>query len=230
VGFVSEEKANTDVSAATAAMSIDPLCEKYYWISPYAYCLNNPVRYVDSDGRNPAVVIGGIAFSAVDLLLIGTGVVTSGVILHQTQSGGIAINANVSKAISGMFVNTNKNVISKLPGKLSRSDDARASTKEGLNNQRKNDKKATDKQNQREADVAKSIDTNISGDMPNGDPSPKRDPNDGGKKTKAAIAIVGAGAGIASVESIIEGTQPPKNVPITEEQKPKETEEQKKQK
>ena len=25
----------------------DPLCEKYYSVSPYAYCLNNPVRYID---------------------------------------------------------------------------------------------------------------------------------------------------------------------------------------
>jgi RHS repeat-associated protein len=33
--------------------TMDPLCEKYYWISPYAYCLNNPVKYVDPDGRDP---------------------------------------------------------------------------------------------------------------------------------------------------------------------------------
>jgi len=31
--------------------SVDPMCEKYYNISPYAYCLNNPVRYNDPDGR-----------------------------------------------------------------------------------------------------------------------------------------------------------------------------------
>lgn len=41
-----------DISSATSAMSIDPLCEKYYWISPYAYSLNNPIKYVDPDGRS----------------------------------------------------------------------------------------------------------------------------------------------------------------------------------
>ncbi len=31
--------------------SMDPLCEKYYNISPYSYCAGNPIRYVDVDGR-----------------------------------------------------------------------------------------------------------------------------------------------------------------------------------
>ena len=31
-------------------MTIDPLCEKYYWISPYAYCLDNPINATDPDG------------------------------------------------------------------------------------------------------------------------------------------------------------------------------------
>ena len=29
----------------------DPLSEKYYGLSPYVYCGNNPLKYVDSDGR-----------------------------------------------------------------------------------------------------------------------------------------------------------------------------------
>ena len=31
-------------------LTMDPLAEKYYGISPYAYCGNNPVRFVDPDG------------------------------------------------------------------------------------------------------------------------------------------------------------------------------------
>ena len=33
-------------------LTMDPLCEKYYSVSPYAYCLNNPVKFVDPDGKD----------------------------------------------------------------------------------------------------------------------------------------------------------------------------------
>lgn len=36
----------------TSWHAIDPLAEKYYWISPYAYCNNNPVNNIDIDGRD----------------------------------------------------------------------------------------------------------------------------------------------------------------------------------
>ncbi len=31
--------------------SRDPLFEKYFWMTPYAYCANNPVKYVDPTGK-----------------------------------------------------------------------------------------------------------------------------------------------------------------------------------
>ena len=30
---------------------VDPLCEKYYNINPYGYCRNNPLKFIDGDGR-----------------------------------------------------------------------------------------------------------------------------------------------------------------------------------
>ena len=33
-------------------MTLDPLCEKYYSISPYAYCANNPINAIDLDGKD----------------------------------------------------------------------------------------------------------------------------------------------------------------------------------
>ena len=41
-------------------VSLDPQCEKYYSLSPYAYCAGNPVRLVDIDGRSTYVVEEGI--------------------------------------------------------------------------------------------------------------------------------------------------------------------------
>lgn len=32
--------------------TMDPMCEKYYHLSPYIYCGNNPVNYVDPDGKD----------------------------------------------------------------------------------------------------------------------------------------------------------------------------------
>ena len=39
---------------------MDPLCEKYYSVSPYAYCGNNPVRFIDSDGLEWKDINGNI--------------------------------------------------------------------------------------------------------------------------------------------------------------------------
>ena len=36
---------------------VDPLCEKYYNISPYAYCMGNPIMCADHEGLYPVITI-----------------------------------------------------------------------------------------------------------------------------------------------------------------------------
>ncbi len=46
--------------------TMDPLCEKYYNVSPYVYCLNNPVRLVDYKGMAPGDFFLTIDKAAID--------------------------------------------------------------------------------------------------------------------------------------------------------------------
>ena len=49
-------------------MTPDPLSEKYYGISPYAFCNNNPVNFVDPDGEFPLFsnIVGGFVSAGVE--------------------------------------------------------------------------------------------------------------------------------------------------------------------
>ena len=38
---------------------IDPCAEKYYYVSPYVYCLDNTIRYVDLDGKDIYIYFTG---------------------------------------------------------------------------------------------------------------------------------------------------------------------------
>ena len=58
VALLGEGETTIDISSATTAMTIDPFCEKYYWISPYAYVANNPLKYIDPDGRKIVLTVG----------------------------------------------------------------------------------------------------------------------------------------------------------------------------
>ena len=45
----------------TGWLSVDPMMDKYPGISPYAYCVSNPVRIVDPDGMDSVHTPNGIA-------------------------------------------------------------------------------------------------------------------------------------------------------------------------
>lgn len=47
-----DNSARTLESVMQRFTSMDPLCEKYPAVSPYAYCAGNPLRYIDPDGKD----------------------------------------------------------------------------------------------------------------------------------------------------------------------------------
>jgi RHS repeat-associated protein len=56
-------------------LSVDPLTKNYPCWSPYTFAANSPILFKDMEGRNPVVIIGGVAI-AVEEILIVAGVVT----------------------------------------------------------------------------------------------------------------------------------------------------------
>ena len=169
--------------------SLDPLCEKYYSVSPYVYCLNNPLKYVDPDGKQ---VIPVPAPVPIPLPIYYPP--------HQTSTiSDQDIIRAVNSGVEGVkrTMQTNLVILSAvfLPAWSSLSPAINPDYKHQRNRDRRNKREL----DQQQANIANSIDTNISGTMPNGDPAPKRDPNDGRKGTKTAFGVITVAAGVSSV-------------------------------
>lgn len=53
-----------DHEQMTMWLSVNPMADKYPGISPYAYCVWNPVKLVDPDGEFPAPIHAVMVFKA----------------------------------------------------------------------------------------------------------------------------------------------------------------------
>ena len=75
----------------------DPLSEKYYGISPYAFCNNNPVNLVDPDGQSPIYNISGHLIGTDDEGLQGDAIIMNDDDFSQGMSHSDAISHNLGK-------------------------------------------------------------------------------------------------------------------------------------
>lgn len=166
----------------------DPSSEKNYSNTPYGYCFNNPVTHIDPDGKQGVAIptpYGPLPFHYP---------------LTRTQSYNLPSDQQIMRHTSDKFAELGQ-MITDAP-KMSYTFGSllyyqvKSAVSPEYNHQRKRDRKAKENLDKNQANVANSIDTNVSGMMPNGDPAPKRDPNDKSKIGKAGKKVL-IGSGIA---------------------------------
>ena len=97
----------------------DPLSEKYYSISPYAFCHNNGVKNIDTDGNIPflANLIGGVASVAVEY----AGQVIGNLIDEGWQRADTFTNVDITDlgvAFAEGFVTSGTNIVKKVATKV----------------------------------------------------------------------------------------------------------------
>ena len=81
-------------------LSVDPLMEKYYGVSPYVYCVGNPVILTDQDGRGP--LLGALAGAGLDLTIQIATNVTHGERWNNIDVKSVVISAGAGAVGAGL--------------------------------------------------------------------------------------------------------------------------------
>lgn len=176
--------------------TMDPMAEKYYSVSPYAYCMNNPVKNIDPDGKQVVPVPLApplplpLYYSPYQAPIYPTG---------QEMAKGIrqGVNNIASSIKTQSIITGGIFLLSYLSVKQALSPE--------YEHQRNRDRRNKEGLDQNQANMAKSIENNITATTPSGDPTPKRDPKDGGKKAKVGLAVITT---VGSIRAGLELTNP----------------------
>ena len=146
---------------------VDPMVDKYYEVTPYGYCLNNPLNRIDPDGRQGIVI--PLPYSPLPFYYP----------VAYPQGYNLPSDQQIMRHASGKLAEAGQ-IITDTPrmsyafGTLLYYQAKNAISPE-YEHQRNRERKSKEELDRNQANVAKSIDTNVSGMMPNGDPAPKRE-------------------------------------------------------
>lgn len=165
-------------------MAVDPLSEKYYSFNPYAYCLNNPIKLIDSDGKQ-------VYIPALPLTL------PPPVYVPYSQSNAYPSDAEIIKFVN-QPARTMKLTLTFLGLMLwSNIEQTKEALSPEYQHQRDRDRRNKEGVDQNQANVAKSIENNITSTTPSGDPMGKRDPEDWKPGTVVTMGVAfGAELGV----------------------------------
>jgi RHS repeat-associated protein len=87
-------------------ISVDPLVEQFPSVSPYNYCLNNPVILSDPNGESPTLVTAAIGFGVGALIggaiEIGTQLYKEGSVTNWKAVGGSALQGGITGGVAGL--------------------------------------------------------------------------------------------------------------------------------
>ena len=146
---------------------VDPMADKDYSWSVYVYCQNNTIKYIDPDGKQ--VIPVPMPYAPLPFYSPIT----------YPQSYNLLSDQQIMRHASGKFAEVGQ-IITDTPrmsyafGTLLYYQAKNAISPE-YEHQRNRERKSKEELDRNQANVAKSIDTNVSGMMPNGDPAPKRE-------------------------------------------------------
>ena len=141
------------------------MADKDYSWSVYVYCQNNTIKYIDPDGKQ--VIPVPMPYAPLPFYSPIT----------YPQSYNLPSDQQIMRHASGKFAEVGQ-IITDTP-KMSYAFgtllyyQAKNAISPEYEHQRNRERKSNEELDRNQANVAKSIDTNVSGMMPNGDPAPK---------------------------------------------------------
>jgi RHS repeat-associated protein len=192
--------------------TMDPLAEKYYSSSPYALFGNNPVRYVDPDGRSPLSALRGVrnAYKFYRYQRAAQAIRTA----QATNAALGATAAASSVVVYNHYVDGDKSaeVLQALTRGVnldqSMTQNATATTREQRNEQDKRGRKAQAEQDKQQANVQQKV---INGGHNPQDSGGDFNPNnpDPNKGVKVVAGVVAVGVGLEQIETNGDSKQNP---------------------